>query len=360
MTSTHAKSEIWILGATGRCGRAIAKELAAKKLWPVLLGRDRQRLQALADSLGGQPRIVVADSLPSSVAEIQQGHPAVVINTVGPFLQTTMPVVRALLPGSGYVDLSNELFAMKDLLALHEEAVASGRCLVTGAGWGVLGTESVVLKLCAGKPAAADVRVEAVPLITGSDIVGEALAATILDSLAAGGWRYENGKLVGARVGGDGESLTMPDGTTAQTGLAPSGELEAAQRASGAPSVVGASSELPTGAVAQMVLPALSKLLAWRAARNFLVEWFARVRFEAPTKKREFSWAHARVKWPDGSLREGWLRAGEGMDFTARTAAEVAARLVGNQGKPGAYTPGALFGPELAEAAGGQFVLPTA
>src|SRR3546814_21137375 len=48
------------------------------------------------------------------------------------------------------------------------------------------------------------------------------------------------------------------------------------------------------------------------------------------------SWAHARVEWTDGTIREGWLRAGEGMAFTSRVASEVALRLSRNEGKPGA------------------------
>jgi hypothetical protein len=52
-----------------------------------------------------------------------------------------------------------------------------------------------------------------------------------------------------------------------------------------------------------------------------------------------------------------WLRAGEGMAFTAMVAAEVASRLGRNEGRPGAYTPGSLFGPELVAHAGGQFSL---
>ena len=47
------------------------------------------------------------------------------------------------------------------------------------------------------------------------------------------------------------------------------------------------------------------------------------------------------------------------MDFTTAVTAEVAQRLFKGEGQPGAYTPGALFGPELAEAVGGEFLLPT-
>ena len=45
------------------------------------------------------------------------------------------------------------------------------------------------------------------------------------------------------------------------------------------------------------------------------------------------------------------------MDFTVKAATEVALRLARGEGKPGAYTPGALFGAALAVEAGGEFLL---
>jgi len=44
-------------------------------------------------------------------------------------------------------------------------------------------------------------------------------------------------------------------------------------------------------------------------------------------------------------------------DFTAAVAAEVAQRLARGEGRPAAHTPGALFGPALALAAGGEFLI---
>lgn len=72
---------------------------------------------------------------------------------------------------------------------------------------------------------------------------------------------------------------------------------------------------------------------------------------------RVSSWAHARAEWADGTVREGWLRVGDGTEFTASVAAEVTQRLLADDGRPGAHTPGALFGPAVAEAAGGEFLL---
>jgi short subunit dehydrogenase-like uncharacterized protein len=351
-------NEIWILGATGRTGRAIAARLAASDASPVLVGRDSARLRELAETIGGEPRTVVADSVAAIAARLAAAKPAVVVNTIGPFTETAPQIVRACPPGTHYVDVANELFAVTELLGRHDEAVADGRCLVTGAGFGVLATESVVLKLCADRPAPARVRVDALAMVDSEPgRIGSALAASIVGSVAAGGRRYEHGRLVRVRLGGDVERFTLPDGATVQTADSPFGDLEAAHRASGAPFVVAASSLAPTGRAIRAVLPAAAALLSRPALGNAAKRRLARVRVKPRERSREFSWARARVQDPDGSTREGWLRTGEAMAFTAAAAAEVATRLARNEGRPGAYTPGSLFGPELAVQAGGRFVL---
>jgi hypothetical protein len=88
-------------------------------------------------------------------------------------------------------------------------------------------------------------------------------------------------------------------------------------RASGAPSVVAASSEMPSSPAARAVLPLATALL----------------------------------------LLKGWLRLGDAQAFTGAVPAEIARRLLAGQGRPGAYTPGALFGPSLAEAAGADYLI---
>ncbi|WP_269855897.1 saccharopine dehydrogenase NADP-binding domain-containing protein [Streptomyces sp. RPT161] len=351
-------NEIWILGATGWTGRAVAAELAASHGSPVLVGRDAARLRQLATTIGGTSRTVVTGSVDAVVSQLAANRPAVVVNTIGPFTETAPLIARACPPGTHYVDVANELLAVTGLLGLHDEAASSDRCLVTGAGFGVLATESVVLKMCEERPVPTRVRVDALAMVEAKPgRLGSALAGSIVDALAVGGRRYEHGQLVRARLGGDFERFTLPDGSTAQTVGGPSGELEAARRASGAPFVVAASGAVPTGRAVRAVLPAAAALLSLPALGNAAKRRLARVRVEPREQSRQFSWARARVQGPDGSIREGWLRAGEGMAFTASVAAEVASRLARDEGRPGAYTPGALFGPELAKKAGGRFLL---
>ncbi|MDQ7809919.1 hypothetical protein Q5425_39870 [Amycolatopsis sp. A133] len=344
--------EIWVLGALGRTGRGITAELTAKGLPVVLVGRHRERLEATG------AKFVVADGVEAMAAEIRRQRPAVVVNTIGEYAATAATIARACLPGGHYVDLAADLVAVPRLLDLHEEALAGGSTFVTGAGFGVLATEAVVAKLCEGRETPSRVRVDALASVAvEAGAVGVALAASIVDVLTTGGRRYEDGRLTPARLGAEPQTHTLPDGETAKSAGVPSGELVAAQRASGAPSVTVMSGLAPTSPAVRALLPLLGRVVSIPLVRRFAVRQLARVTTKAAPRPRAHSWGHAVVTWPDGTTREGWLRAGEGMDFTTAVVAEVAARLARGEGKPGAHTPASALGADVAEAAGGTFVL---
>jgi short subunit dehydrogenase-like uncharacterized protein len=353
-----APSGVWILGATGRVGSGVAAGLADADVTPVLVGRDAERLNQAAARIGEGVRTVVASS-EAIAEEIERQRPAVVVNTIGPFARTAVPFARAcMLGGSHYVDLANDLVAIPPLLDLHKEAEDGGSTLVTGVGFGVLATEAVVAKLCEGHPTPDAVRVDAVASVEiEAGALGSALAATVVDALAGGGRRYEAGRLVKARLGGEVEYLTLPDGQALTTGGIPSGELLAAGLTSGAATVTATSVLAPTAPLARAVLPLASALVSLRPVRNLAVRRLAAIHLKPRPRPREYSWGHAVIRWPDGTSREGWLRAGDGMAFTVAVIVAAAVRLVRGGVRPGAYTPAAAFGPDIATEAGGHFIL---
>lgn len=347
--------EIWVLGATGRTGREIAARIATRGGTPVLVGRNADRLRKTAADLGlGDVEVVVTDDLPG---EIARRRPAVVVNTIGGYAETAVPIARACLPGGHYVDLANDLVAMPRLLALHDEAVAAGSTFVTGAGFGVLGTEAVVARLCADRPTPSQVRVDAMAsLAIDGGQLGEALALSIVSGLTTGGLRYKDGRIVPTRLAADPREHALPDGQKAKSAGGPTGELLAAHLASGAPDVVATNGLMPTAPVIRALLPLAGTLLKIPALRRFAVRRMAAVELKPTPRPRDHSWGHALVTWADGTVREEWLRTGDAMEFTSSATAETAVRLARGEGRAGAYTPARALGPELAEAAGGTFV----
>ena len=352
---------VWVLGASGRTGSAVAHLLAARNMATVLVGRNASRLEALAEEVGA--RTVIAAGLDDMAAAIRRDRPGVVLNTVGPFSATAPTIIDACIAaGSHYVDLGNDMASVPAVLDRNMDAAAAGVTLVTGAGFGAAATECVAVRVCAGMPPAARVRTDMVPsLAIEEGTLGEAFAATLLHGMpGVPGGRYQarrvaRGRVVSAGIGSRPRALTTPDGDTVRTGLMPLGELEAARRASGSPEVEAASSEAPSGPV-RALFPLAEVALRIGPLRRALIHRLAAVHTSFRPRPREYSWAHARVEWANGQIKEGWLRLGDASDATARFAAEVTARLAEGGGEPGAFTPAALFGPGLAEASGGHYV----
>ncbi|MFF0537341.1 saccharopine dehydrogenase NADP-binding domain-containing protein [Streptomyces coelicoflavus] len=353
--------EVWIVGATGRVGRGVAARLAAQGLRVVPVGRSRERMRAAGAEAGLPPdvRTVVADSAERIADEVVRERPRVVVNTMGAYATTAPVIARACVSvGGHYVDQANDVAAVQGLLALRDEAARAGSTLITGAGFGVLATEAVVAKLCEERPAPHRVRVDSVASVAvEAGALGVALATGIVDTLTSGGRRYANGRLVVSRLGADPRRLVFPDGTSATSAGVASGELLAARAASGAPFVTAASSLAPASPFLRAVLPLLGRLLSVPALRRLAVDRLGRVTVKAAPRPREHSWGHAVVEWSDGTRREGWLRAGEGMAFTTDVTATVTGLLVRGAGRPGSWTPAAAFGHGLATTAGGTFVL---
>jgi short subunit dehydrogenase-like uncharacterized protein len=345
---------IWILGGAGRAGRAIARELVMSGLPVTLVGRDAGTLRNVATSLKLDSGIVASSSLTDMAAQITRAKPSVVINTIGPFTKTAIFFVNACPPGTHYLDIGNELPQFLALFGMHKEFVRTSRTVIPGAGWGVLGTESAVRKLCDGQPVPVRVRVDSLAAAEGGLPLGRTLAETIVEGIRYGGRRYIAGSLRSCLAGSDQEIVTLPDGTAAKSASIASGELEAARRASKAPNVVACLEAAPGGPI-RFVIPLIAALVAIPAIRHLAIKKLASL--VPPPSSRKESWARARVEWADGTTRTVWLRAGEGYDFLAKAAAAVARQLVEGKATPGCFTPGTLLGTDFGIEAGGEFLV---
>ena len=173
-------------------------------------GPGRSRRGRLREAVGDAGwSTYVAPTPEAVVAGIREARPGVVLNTVGPFTRTAPAVVDACLAaGSDYVDLANDLLAVTALLDRHADAERAGRTLVTGAGFGVTATESVVVRLCEDARAADQdggttrravrVRTDMLPsLAVQAGALGEALAGTLVEGLPGAAGR---GAVPGAAV----------------------------------------------------------------------------------------------------------------------------------------------------------------
>lgn len=121
-------TRIIVFGATGYTGGMVARAIIADGGTPVLAGRSRERLVALADELGG-PEIVVADAAePDGTIRRLLGSGDVLVSTVGPFLRFGAPAVRAAVDaGAHYLDSTGEPPFIRWVFE-EMDARARGRC----------------------------------------------------------------------------------------------------------------------------------------------------------------------------------------------------------------------------------------
>ena len=88
---------IVVFGATGYTGRLTAERLVADGERPLLAGRSQQRLDELAERLGGGLERRVADvDRPDTVAALLEPGD-VLLSTVGPFVRWGEPALRAAI-----------------------------------------------------------------------------------------------------------------------------------------------------------------------------------------------------------------------------------------------------------------------
>lgn len=102
-------AESCCLGATGYTGQRVLQELLARGEKPTLVGRNRTKMEAVADRLGADLPVVEVDV--TSTADMTRVLDAgdVVLSTVGPFMQLGIPTITAAArAGAHYLDSTGE------------------------------------------------------------------------------------------------------------------------------------------------------------------------------------------------------------------------------------------------------------
>jgi NAD(P)-dependent dehydrogenase (short-subunit alcohol dehydrogenase family) len=311
--------DVLLLGAAGSSGRFVARELADRGLSVFLAGRRPEPLAALAGELsasGAEVDSVVVDVIDPVGVRAAAARVRLVVTTVGPFVRFGAAVLDACLDVEvNYVDIANELMAVRAVLERDAQARTRGITAVTGAGFGPGGSESLVLDLVEELGETPDlVRVATAP---AKGRVSPGVRETVAVLLPEGAITYVGGSLVRAPLG-TGAAVLEFGGVRRAMLPGPAGDLEVARLASGAANV--------------------SAYFADPAQR---------------VDDDGLSYAYAEVVAGSGRRLAAEARVGDGMRAGAAYAAEVARRiLVG--ASAGAFTPGRLFGKDLFAAVTGS------
>jgi short subunit dehydrogenase-like uncharacterized protein len=199
-------ARIVVFGATGYTGEQTARELVARGARPVLAGRSAERLERLADELGGLEIRVADVGRPQTVTDLVEPGD-VLVSTVGPFTQWGGPAVEAAVErGAWYLDSTGESSFIRRVFERYgPDAEAAGTGLVTAFGFDwVPGNLAGALALSAAGPQA--VSIDIGYFTRGSGDISGGTRASVAQVALEPGFAYRGGRLrterTGARVGG--------------------------------------------------------------------------------------------------------------------------------------------------------------
>lgn len=331
----------WLLyGANGYTGELIAREAVRRGMRPVLAGRSREDIAALADALAC-PAAVFALEAQARLLSALSGLRAV-LNCAGPFSATAAPMMQACLASHvHYLDITGEIEVFELARSLDEKAHRAGVVLCPGVGFDVVPTDCLAAALQDALP-------EATQLALGFDsrlAMSHGTAATMIEGLAGGGKVRRNGRIERVSLAGHRRRVDFGDGEKDAVTVA-WGDVSTAYYTTGIPNIEVYVPMRPGQARWLRLLDLLRPALRLRAVQRRLQRRIdkglrgpdAQLRARTPV----YVWGE--VRDPAGHVRVGRVKMANAYTVTVHSALAVLAELLSRPKRPGYATPAMLMG----------------
>jgi len=323
-----------IYGANGYTGELIAREAAQRGQRPVLAGRNRERIEALALELGCEWRAFDLDR--PDLAGI-----SLVLHCAGPFIHTSKPMVNACLEaGAHYLDITGEIAVFESILRRDLEAKERGVTLLPGVGFDVVPTDCLAAMLHAKLPDATELAL-AFAMRGGS--VSRGTLKTMLEGMGIGGAVRIDGKIRVVPHLYDVRSIPFPSGPRMAVTI-PWGDVSTAFHTTGIPNIRVYSSQSPKSIRQLRFMKPLLPLLRIGLLRRLAQKYADRRTGPSAAhraKGRIELWGRAANA--QGKSVEQTMTVSEGYQFTMLSALLAVERVLAAP-KPGAFTPARFLG----------------
>lgn len=337
-------SDRWLIyGANGYTGELAAREAVARGLRPVLAGRNREAVEALARELGLESRAFSLDD-PGGTAEGLEGMSAV-LHCAGPFVRTSAPMVAACVERRvHYLDITGEIPVFEAVLARDGEARRAGVALVSGVGFDVVPSDCLAARLAAALPDATEL---VLAFASDQGSVSRGTLKTMIESMPHAGAVRRNGRIVSVPAAYDVREIDFGGRLGRRWAMTiPWGDVSTAYHSTGIPNI-----RVYTGASPAMIrrtrlLMPFLPLAGRKPVKRILQAWVDRT-VTGPSRDvresaRVYLWGE--VRSAAGQAVTSTLETPEAYRFTAVSAVECARRAAEGRVPPGAWTPSRAFG----------------
>ena len=334
-----------IYGANGYTGELIAREAAQRGLKPILAGRNRTGVEALAAELGCESRIFGLDD-PTAIAACLKDC-AAVLHCAGPFSHTAKPMIDAcLLAHTHYLDITGEI-AVFEMAATYDAVAKMANVMVLpGVGFDVVPTDCLAAYLKSQLPTATYL----VLALRGLGTMSRGTTLTGLEGMATGGIVRRDGKLIPVPTAWKTRHIDFGNarGPVATITL-PWGDVSAAYYTTGIPNIEVYMAFKPWS---RRVIK-LSRYFSWLLGSPPIQSYFkSQVRLmprgaTAEQRARSNSYVWGEVRDDHGRVVTGRIKTPDGYTLTVLTALTIVEKVLGGRHPIGFQTPAKAYGSDL-------------
>jgi short subunit dehydrogenase-like uncharacterized protein len=334
----------WLLyGANGYTGDLIAREAVKRGHRPILAGRNRAAVEALAKELDCEARVFDLDAIDIKGADL-------VLHCAGPFSRTSAPMVQACLDaGAHYLDITGEIAVFEAVMARDADARKRGVTLLPGVGFDVVPTDCLALMLKDRMPDAKELWLA---IHWQQATLSPGTLKTMIDGAGDGSAIRRDGVIVRVPPAYDVRDIPFEPAVRKAMTIA-WGDVSTAFYTTGIPNIRVYAAASPKAISRARRTRLLAPLLKLGVVKGFLQK-IAGKRKGPTEEQRAKGQIHlwGRVANAKGDELTMTLTVAEGYTFTVKSAIAALERVLAEPVQPGATTPAKRFGAGFVNAVG--------
>ena len=333
---------VLIYGSYGYSGNLIVQECIGKKIEVILSGRDGAKLEKQARAFNVPFEILDLSETEKLKALLSKC--GLVIHCAGPFRYTAKIMAKACLETkTHYLDITGEIGVFESLFKLNQQAIDAGIMILPGAGFDVVPTDCMAVRLKEKLPSATHLQL-AFASVGGGPSRGT--AKTAAEGLGYGSLVRKDGQLVREPLG---KTITVDFGFKKLKAMGiPWGDISTAWRSTQIPNI-------------EVYMAASSKFIRYARLSNYFgwllrMPWVKKIisnrldKTDGPSderreKSRSYVWG--KVWDASGNEASARLETYGGYTLTAKAAVHIAEKVLAGNFKAGFATAGMAYGSDL-------------
>lgn len=338
------KKKWMIYGANGYTGKLIVEQARKQGLRPILAGRNRETIEAMAADTG-------FDSLAFDLEDTAAVNSAVkglsiVLHCAGPFSATSQPMIEACLKNScHYLDITGEISVFANAERQSDEARHADVVLMPGVGFDVVPTDCLAATLVKALPAATSLMLA----FESGGSMSPGTAKTSIEGLAGGGCIRRDGKLKWVPLAWKTREIQFEHAKRLAVSI-PWGDVFTAYISTGVPDIEVYMSVPPSSILRMKRLRMIKPLLSMQWVQNMMKRRVERSITGPEAGERQNTEMHlwGEVSSADGRSVSATMTTPDGYDVTVSASLGIVEYLLKNDVEGGFYTPSLLMGPDYA------------